>query len=125
MRAAKASDVLGPMDPAEGSDGLVAAMAEHAANGYLAHFAWNVTEQGNMQCPGPDCGEILAGRSTAMMMFATFTWGLVHGEGHCCKCGWPARGFHRIEVSELGEIEFDTILPVHPDFVSTGELSVK
>jgi len=27
---------------------------------------------------------------------ATFTWGLVNGEGHCARCGYPTRMYHRL-----------------------------
>ena len=44
----------------------------------------------------------------------SFTWGLVNGEGHCGRCGWPARAYHR----NVGRIEFwQQILQYHPDYV--------
>lgn len=48
-----------------------------------------------------------------------FTWGLVHGEGHCRSCGWPARLYHFIKDSDGEELLMlrNVLLQYHPDFV--------
>ncbi len=64
-------------------------------------------------CPAPDCPKC----EKALM----FTWGLVHGEGHCANCGWPATGHHFIKDKagkELASLRFFP-LAVHPDFVTS------
>lgn len=41
----------------------------------------------------------------------SFTWGMVHGEGHCKGCGYPGRAKH--DVPEIGVIS-NLILWYHP-----------
>ena len=73
----------------------------------------------NSPCPG--CGRNVFGSGDlAEALTATFRWGIVHGEGHCCNCGWPATLYHFIK-NEAGE-EIATLrnigLVYHPDVVS-------
>lgn len=67
---------------------------------------------GDQTCVG--CGEPLTGFIGALLGKGGFTWGIAHGEGHCRKCGWPARGHHFINA-EITLRNF--ILQYHPDFV--------
>jgi len=41
---------------------------------------------------------------------ATFDWGLANGEGHCSRCGYPTRMYHRLPD---GSASFP--LQYHPD----------
>jgi len=55
-----------------------------------------------------NCEEDLSG------IFGTFNWGIVHGEGHCSNCGYPARGRHYIKAKNLvidDKEETELILP--------------
>ncbi len=45
---------------------------------------------GNIMCVG--CGSPLSG-----LLTGTFEWGIAHGEGHCYRCGYPARMYHFFE----------------------------
>lgn len=45
----------------------------------------------------------------------TFTWGLTHGEGHCYKCGWPARLYHFFKDSAGNSKRIVRLLQYHPD----------
>jgi len=57
------------------------------------------------------CGERIDG------IIGTFQWGLAHGEGHCCKCGYLMRGMHYIKDDQGEEFMNLTryILQWHPD----------
>ncbi len=66
--------------------------------------------------PGPcvGCGARLGARDLldAMIGGGSFRWGLVHGEGSCARCSYPARAYHR----DIGPISFlPLILQYHPD----------
>lgn len=63
-----------------------------------------------------NCGEDLSG------IFGTFEWGIVHGEGSCSNCGYPARAKHYIKAKKLvvddkeeGELILPFVLQYHPD----------
>jgi len=86
-----------------------------AINEYLQAFAKPIRCEGDGLIMGRfsclKCGKRLTGAC------GTFTWGLVHGEGHCSECGWPARAYHR-PTDDEGEIfvgPLDFILQYHPD----------
>ena len=55
------------------------------------------------------CGEQQTGLAAALLG-SGFQWGLANGEGYCAKCGWPARGIHRIP--DVGTLEM--VLQYHP-----------
>lgn len=59
------------------------------------------------------CGRPLGGA------IGSFQWGIVHGEGTCSNCGWPARAKHYIKDDEgpIFDRALDMILQYHPDFV--------
>jgi hypothetical protein len=94
-----------------------------AINAYLVPFAKPVKDGdregniliGNVKCL--NCFEILTGAC------GSFQWGLAHGEGNCCKCGWPARAYHRPEYDgeEIFDRALQRILQYHPDYVKTKE----
>ena len=65
--------------------------------------------------PLPD-GECLSCRKAG-----TFTWGLVHGEGHCYKCGWPARLYHFVKDADGEDARVVRLLQYHPDSISLRE----
>lgn len=52
------------------------------------------------------CGGVLTG------LFGSFMWGLMHGEGQCSECGYPARAIHTID--SIGKIS-GFVLQYHPD----------
>lgn len=80
----------------------VAALTEH-----FSHF----TRLDDNKCPG--CDSPLTGEMVQQLLgTVTFTWGLAHGEGHCRRCGYPARGYHY----DIGPIKkLPLVLPYHPD----------
>lgn len=68
------------------------------------------------KCPCVNCGNNQSdGLITALM--GGFTWGLIHGEGHCEFCGWPARAYHVIPAPDGGEpiAKFNLVLQYHPE----------
>lgn len=90
---------------------LEEAEAEAAAlNDAIARYAAAFAHTDDHTCPG--CGTRLTG------LLGSFTWGLVHGEGHCRSCGYPCRAYHRPK-DDNGEAIFESalqaILPYHPD----------
>lgn len=52
--------------------------------------------------------------------YASFTWGLQHGEGSCAKCGWPARMYHFIKTPEGEDKRVVRLLQYHPAIISIG-----
>lgn len=69
------------------------------------------------------CDEPLTGMLASMFGKGGFTWGMVHGEGHCAGCGWPARAHHYItdkDGSELVTLR-NVILQYHPDVVEAKQ----
>lgn len=85
-------------------DGDVTTEDRAALDDYLWRFV--PPKDGDMRCPG--CDAKLTG------LFGTFTWRIVHGEGCCGNCGYPARAYHR----EIGTLEFFQFpLPYHPAFL--------
>lgn len=93
-----------------------------AVNKYLSIFAKPVRRKvassilGGVDCFR--CGVPLDG------MLGSFTWGIVHGEGVCGKCGWPCRAYHS-PTDEDGDEIFDgaiaLVLQYHPDQVVREE----
>jgi len=72
-------------------------------NKYLSNFA-----KPNKDLKCFKCSEKLGG------FFGTFQYGIVHGEGYCSNCEWPARAIHY----DVGIIkQFTFILQYHPDKV--------
>jgi hypothetical protein len=64
------------------------------------------------------CGSELSG------IFGSFMWGIVHGEGECSHCRYPARAYHYVKIDVDGEpAEFRTsfVLQYHPSELSTPE----
>jgi len=77
---------------------------------YLCKFATRGKEE--LKCLR--CGSQQEG-VRVVLLGGGFTWGLAHGEGHCSKCGWPARMYHEIRNPE-GELVagFTLLLQYHP-----------
>lgn len=101
-------------DIAFGADGEPAdKVAENMAtlDGYLSHFV-ELGERdpvwGSRLC-------ICCGASLTGLLTGSFQWGLAHGEGSCCRCGYPARAIHRIDgIGTLSNL----VLQYHPDELS-------
>jgi hypothetical protein len=86
---------------------------------YFSHFvALEIIETdgvpviSNQKCV--NCDETLDG------LFGTFQWGIVHGQGMCGACHWPAYGHHFIKDGDGREIASirNFILQVHPEHVT-------
>lgn len=79
---------------------------------YLSDF---VDPESN--CPG--CGSKLHG------FFGSFTWGVVHGFGHCGACFYPCRAYHVVPNSaDVGggkDLRFTVILAFHPSVLRTSK----
>ena len=60
-----------------------------------------------------NCGEPQLG-----LLFGRFQWGLVHGEGICGECGWPARLYHNPKDDEGELFSLSLLLQYHPNFVT-------
>jgi hypothetical protein len=75
---------------------------------YFAQFA--KLADGRCLC----CGESLR-CPLGMGLFGGFEWGIAHGEGRCKHCGYPMRGYHRVEG--LGRID-NLFLPYHPSVLA-------
>lgn len=52
-------------------------------------------------------------------MLGTFTWGMVHGEGVCSKCGLPTRMYHRVKHDGEEVLTFTLPLQYHASGLST------
>lgn len=50
---------------------------------------------------GPQC---LKCKKPLSGLLGTFQWGIAHGEGRCANCGWPARAYHYIKLSDGTEL---------------------
>ena len=90
--------------------GEIAEADQAALADYFAHFL-----PPREDCAG--CGSKLVSRDIIDVAIgtATFEWGLVNGEGHCSRCRWPARAYHR----DVGPIKFlNCILQYHPNELS-------
>lgn len=86
-------------------DGFAAIKAE--CSDYLAAF---VPPQAECIC----CGATLSGNEVMAAFLGTFRWGLVHGEGKCGRCGWPARAYHAFGPFE----SLNVIMQYHPERLS-------
>ena len=83
------------------------------ADDYLQRFVPpRANEKGDMiLCV---CGaRLFGGGMMGAAFFATFTWGLVHGEGICRDCGYPTRMYHQFS----GDKDCTFPLQYHPDDV--------
>jgi hypothetical protein len=88
-----------------------------AINAYLHQFTEIPDdERRGQRCPG--CNAMLGYKDGMMgyLLGATFVWGLVHGQGFCRECHYPARLYH----FNVGPIErFEMLLAFHPEAVMT------
>lgn len=96
---------------------------------YFAQFADTRTDDGKVRCPG--CGRTLYGSGGLIAQaigLYSFEWGIAHGEGRCCGCGWPARGRPTVKLGDGRVVSFPVPLPYHPSVVempaSGGECAV-
>lgn len=89
---------------------------------YFGQFADTRTDDGKVSCPG--CSRTLYGDRGPVwqaMGLYTFKWGVAHGEGRCGDCGWPARGWPEVEISDGRVLRFPIPLPYHPDAVGGAD----
>lgn len=99
---------------------VVAALDQH-----FKHYAQPEFEQvaGEKTCRPAvcaGCGENLTGSALdGLFGNATFEWGIVHGEGRCGRCGWPATGHHFIRGTDGNAVATlnNFVMSYHPDFV--------
>jgi len=52
------------------------------------------------------CGSHLYSGGLMDAMFSTFSWGIVHGDGFCTKCGWNYRMYHTVKCGEKEDPRF-------------------
>lgn len=77
---------------------------------YFSHF---VADPNKIGCIC--CGLRQGGNPVEYALgLAHFKWGIIHGEGNCDNCGYPARGIH-YNVGPFERLEL--ILQYHPDDV--------
>ena len=95
------------------ADGLPESPNVDAAMAYLKDNAAKFADPVDDKCL--NCRRILVG-----FLLGSFTWGIIHGEGMCSYCGWPARAYHYYEVN--GERQrFEAVLQYHPEQLITDE----
>lgn len=80
---------------------------------YFYHFAKPSEGHKCLRCEealNPSLVEQLLGR-------VGFEWGLVHGRGHCRRCGWPAAAHHFIKDKDGNDLMtiHNMVLQDHPD----------
>ena len=98
-----------------------------ALNQYFAPFARITFEAERAEDGKPvmddqpciNCGKPLLGGVSSFWNGGGFKWGLVHGEGQCSECGWPARMYHFIKDAAGDDLVTlrNILLQYHPDFV--------
>ena len=76
---------------------------------YVGAFLPPRVVKGSITCVG--CGGNLYEPGVFGAIISTFEWGLANGEGHCSRCGYPTRMYHRFEGR--GTATFP--LQYHPD----------
>ena len=94
------------------ADGFPESSNVDAAMAYLKDNAAAFADPVDDKCL--NCGRALMG------LLGSFTWGIIHGEGVCSHCGWPARAYHYYEV-DGEERSFQAVLQYHPDQLITSE----
>jgi hypothetical protein len=69
------------------------------------------------------CGDIQNGGLIGAVLGTGFEWGLVHGEGHCRNCHWPATMYHFVKDSNGEDVITITgfLLQYHPDHVTVKD----
>jgi hypothetical protein len=81
---------------------------------YFHHFA----KPSGDDHPCLRCGKpLMGGLSAFLLNDGGFEWGLVHGQGHCRCCGWPATAHHFIKDRNGEDLMTvrNMVLQVHPD----------
>jgi hypothetical protein len=88
---------------------------------YLSAFVAPIKEDGKTVCF--HCGAQMDGMMHALGFGAAYAWGLAHGEAHCSKCQWPARGMHYPKDGDGKELwtARNLFLAYHPDFVEQSK----
>ncbi len=76
---------------------------------YVQRFLPVRVVAGHVCCVG--CGDNLFEPGPLGAIHSTFDWGLEYGKGHCTRCGYPTRMYHR--VGKGGWFAFP--LQYHPD----------
>ncbi len=85
--------------------------AEEDVEVVLAHFR-SVADQ--FADPGEEGKCINCDRQQSGLLGA-FSWGIIHGEGECGNCGWPARAYHFVKMPNGDEKLLEAVLQYHPD----------
>lgn len=88
----------------------------------LAEYLKDFVPPGDCIC----CGSRLGAKDVmdSIVSAPTFRWGLVHGEGECSKCGYPARAMHYIGKTETAPeimVLRNYILQYHPSVFQPEE----
>lgn len=92
-------------------DGDMSEADAAAMDSYFSKFVMPEAGRSDETTKCIGCGAILTGGIIGVLLGATFTYGLVHGEGFCSKCGWPARANHY----DVGPIKrLVCVLQYHP-----------
>lgn len=95
---------------------------------YLRHFAapkYGADGKVAEGHPCLHCEEPLAGGLMSLLGRGGFEWGLVHGQGHCRNCGWPATAYHFVKDRDGAELlSFrNVILQAHPNDIEIKDPS--
>ena len=82
---------------------------------HLSHYAAPKKDEAGENRSGQPCIACDATHS--------FTWGMVHGAGHCTNCGWPASLYHFITDQEGKQVAHlrGVLLWAHPDDIEFVE----
>ncbi len=67
--------------------------------------------------PGEEGKCINCGRQQSGFLGA-FSWGIIHGEGECANCGWPARAYHFVKMPDGETKRIAAVLQYHPNGLS-------
>lgn len=91
------------------------ALTEYAAvkattDEYLTQFTLPHVVKSSHMCLSCDSRLSVYGGGISAAFMSSFTWGLMHGEGMCGHCHWPARMYH-----QSPDLRFTLILQYHPD----------
>ena len=99
-----------------------------ACDKYFYNFAKPIVQQeGEKALLCFHCGEALTGLMSMILGSGGFEWGIVHGEGRCAGCHWPARANHYAKKEDGTELFTLTgfVLCYHPDNVEMKTIKRK
>lgn len=69
----------------------------------------------------PQCKKRLNNPFYALANGGGFTWGIIHGQGHCRECRWPCAGHHYIRSPDGEDLVTIQNVPLayHPEYVQS------